>query len=194
MLGACLEHAWSIALRLIDLRTDLSRLGQRTALHCRRDPLPGKSTAAKHPNPFMPGWLDAEPVPRRPSAGSVGVTPNDDAHPEHMRFASHDQRPAEARVLLPAWWHLIIVLAAAPTRIASLGIPIGLEKRPVAPEVAARNGDISRRPARHKAALGLVVQHRDELGAMVGLAAQRLVRDDDRGSRHCGRRDAIEHI
>src|SRR5258706_2177226 len=85
MLGACLEHAWSIALRLIDLRTDLSRLGQRTALHCRRDPLPGKSTAAKHPNPFMPGWLDAEPVPRRPSAGSVGVTPNDDAHPEHMR-------------------------------------------------------------------------------------------------------------
>ena len=69
-------------LRLIDLRTDLSRLGQRTALHCRRDPLPGKSTAAKHPNPFMPGWLDAEPVPRRPSAGSVGVTPNDDAHPE----------------------------------------------------------------------------------------------------------------
>src|SRR5258705_9943676 len=54
-------------------------------LHCRRDPLPGKSTAAKHPNPFMPGWLDAEPVPRRPSAGSVGVTPNDDAHPEHMR-------------------------------------------------------------------------------------------------------------
>ena len=72
-------------MRLIDLRTDLSRLGQRTALHCRRDPLPGKSTAAKHPNPFMPGWLDAEPVPRRPSAGSVGVTPNDDAHPEHMR-------------------------------------------------------------------------------------------------------------
>src|SRR5258705_6950242 len=82
MLGACLEHAWSIALRLIDLRTDLSRLGQRTALHCRRDPLPGKSTAAKHPNPFMPAWLDAEPVPRPPSAGSVGVTPNGDAHPQ----------------------------------------------------------------------------------------------------------------
>src|SRR5258705_5113696 len=85
MLGACLEHAWSIAWRLIDLRTDLSRLGQRTELHCGRNPLPGKSTAAKHPNPFMPGWLDAEPVPRRPSAGSVGVTANDDAHPEHMR-------------------------------------------------------------------------------------------------------------
>src|SRR5258705_13968653 len=94
---------------------------------------------------------------------------------------AHPQRTcglrAACRVLLPAWLHLIIVLAAAPTRIASLGIPIGLEKRPVAPEVAARNGDISRRPARHKAALGLVVQHRDELGAMVGLAAQRLVRD-----------------
>jgi len=29
---------------------------------------------------------------------------------------------------------------------------------------------------------------------LVGLAAQRLVRDDDRGSQQCGRRDAIEHI
>jgi hypothetical protein len=36
--------------------------------------------------------------------------------------------------------------------------------------------------------------HVHELGAIVGLAAQRLVRDDDRGSRHYGRRDAVEHI
>src|SRR6266436_9702181 len=104
---------------------------------------------------------------------------------------------AACRILPPAPLHLIIVLAAAPTRNASLWVPIGLEKGPqavVAPEVAARNGDIGRRPARHKAALRLVVQHRDELGAIVGLAAQRLVGDDDRGSRQCGRRDAIEHI
>ena len=60
--------------------------------------------------------------------------------------------------------------------------------------VVARNGDNDRRPAHQKAALGLVVEHRDELGAIVGLAAQRLVRDDDRGSRQCSRRDAIEHI
>src|SRR5260370_1402043 len=72
-------------LRAMVRATELSRLGQRTTLHGWRDPLPGRWTAAKHPNPFMPGWLDAEPVPRRPSAGSVGVTPNDDAHPEHMR-------------------------------------------------------------------------------------------------------------
>src|SRR5262249_52375933 len=64
----------------------------------------------------------------------------------------------------------------------------------VAPVVAARNGEIDRGPAHQEAALGLVVEHRDELGAVVGLAAQRLVRDDDRGSRQCSRRDAIEHI
>src|SRR6266436_1638694 len=77
-----------------------------------------------------------------------------------------------------------------PPRLARLGVPIALEKGAeaiVTPDIAAQL-------ARHKAALGLVVQHRDELGAIVGLAAQRLVRDDDRGSRQCGRRDAIEHI
>src|SRR6266481_10124819 len=75
-------------------------------------------------------------------------------------------------------------LAAAPPRIARFGVPIALEKGAeaiVSPDIAARL-------ARHKAALGLVVQHRDELGAIVGLAAQRLVRDDDRGSRQCGPR------
>jgi len=64
----------------------------------------------------------------------------------------------------------------------------------VAPVVASRNADTDRRPAHQEAALGLVVEHRDELGVIVGLAAQRLVRDDDRGSRQCSRRDAIEHI
>jgi hypothetical protein len=64
----------------------------------------------------------------------------------------------------------------------------------VAPFVAARKGGIDRRPAHQEAALGLVVEHRNELGAVVGLAAQRLARDDDRGSRQCSRRDAIEHI
>ena len=66
------------------------------------------------------------------------------------------------------------------------------QKAVFAPVVAARNGDTNRRPAHQEAALGLVVEHRDELGAIVGLAAERLVRDDDRGSRQCSRRDAIE--
>src|SRR5580704_5442136 len=106
------------------------------------------------------------------------------------------QRPcglrAACRVLSPALSHLRIVQAAAPTRIAGLGVPIALEK--VTPDIADRSEGIRRRPARYKAALGLVVQHRDELGAIVGLAAQRLVLYDDRGSRQCSRRDAIEHI
>ena len=103
---------------------------------------------------------------------------------------------AACRMLPQAPLHRVIVLSAAPTLAAGPGVP-GLEKRPrvfVAPVVAAVNGDIIRRQARHEAALRLVVQHRDELGAIVGLAAQRLVRDDDRGSRHCGRRNTIEYI
>src|SRR6516225_7742163 len=78
------------------------------------------------------------------------------------------------RGLLPALLHRLIVLAGAPTRIGRLGVPIALEKESeavVAPAVAARNGDIDRRPAHQEAALGLVVEHRDELGAVVGLAA-----------------------
>src|SRR5258705_7786641 len=99
--------------------------------------------------------------------------------------------------LPPARLHLTIVLAAAPSRIDGLGSGIGLKKEAeafAAPGAAFRNVDIDRRPARYEAALRLVVQHRDELGAIVGLAAQWLVRDDDRGSRRCGRRDPIEHL
>jgi hypothetical protein len=99
-----------------------------------------------------------------------------------------------ADVLPPALLHRLIILAGARTRIGRLGVPIALEKEAeavVAPVVAARNGDIDRRPAPHEATLGLVsrngdidrrpahqetalrlvVEHRDELGAVVGLAA-----------------------
>src|SRR5438105_15730969 len=93
-------------------------------------------------------------------------------------IANDPERPsglrAACRVLPPALLHRLIVLAGARTRIARLGVPIALEKEAeavVAPVVAARNGDIDRRPARHETALGLVVQHRDELGAIVRLAA-----------------------
>src|SRR4029078_1449632 len=110
--------------------------------------------------------------------------------------------------LPPARWHLRIglsrrrvELAAAPAHIAGLvaglGLPTALEKRVeavVAPETAVLGEDIGRRPARHEAALRLVAQHRDELGAIVGLAAQRLVRNDDRRSRQWCRRDASQHL
>src|SRR5665213_4377283 len=98
--------------------------------------------------------------------------------------------------------HSTIVLAARPAGIASLGAPIALKKEPedavvsavVVPDVVARYEGFGRRFARYEAPLRLIAQHRDKLGAIVGLGAQRLVRDDDRGSRQCGRPDAVEHI
>src|SRR6516225_2820397 len=105
-------------------------------------------------------------------------------------YAARRGLRAACRVLPPALYRLI-VLAGARTPVGRLGVPIALEKKAeavVAPVVAARDDC---RPAHQEAALGLVVEHRDELGAVVGLAAQRLVRDDDRGSRQCSRRDAI---
>src|SRR5215813_5223011 len=91
----------------------------------------------------------------------------------------------------------IVLTAPPPTGIASLWAPIALKKEPeavVVPEVVARNEGLGRRLARYEATLGLIAQHRDKFGAIVGFGAQWLVRDDDRGSRQCGRRDAIEHI
>src|SRR6478609_7903025 len=79
-----------------------------------------------------------------------------------------------SRVLPPALLHRLIVLAGARTYSARLRVPIALEKEAeavVAPPVAARIGEIDAGPARHEAALGLVVQYRDEFGAIVGLAA-----------------------
>src|SRR4029453_9434076 len=92
------------------------------------------------------------------------------------------------RVLPPAPSHPMIVAAAR--RIAGLDVPIALEKREagVAPEVVARKVDAGARPARYKPALRLVAQHRDKFGAIVGLAAQRLRRDKNSGSRESGRR------
>src|SRR5450759_3623717 len=87
-------------------------------------------------------------------------------------------------------------IVAAPRRIASLDVPIapGKKEAGVAPEVVARKVAIGGRLARYKAALGLVAQHRDKFGAIVGLATQRLVRNDDRGARQGGLRDSIEHV
>src|SRR3984957_5647391 len=90
----------------------------------------------------------------------------------------------------------IIVLAAA---VLARRDPLGVRIAPVkgAEEVvqaAARDADIVRALAHREAALWLIVQHHDELRAIVSLAVQRLVRDDERGSRQCGRRDAIKHV
>jgi hypothetical protein len=73
---------------------------------------------------------------------------------------------------------IVPLIVAAPRR--SLEVPIPpVKKEVVVVPAVARNEGFGRRVARDEAALGLVVQHRDELGAIVGLGAQRLIRDDD---------------
>src|SRR5689334_5766767 len=65
----------------------------------------------------------------------------------------------------------------------------------VVPAIVVGNKHVGRSwLPRDEATLWLVVQDHDEFGAIVGLLAQRLVRDHDRGSRLRGRCDAIEHI
>src|SRR4029077_3717073 len=82
-----------------------------------------------------------------------------------------------------------------PTSLRTgLGVPAALEKPESVVAVWVGRRNIGRTLARDEAALRLVAQHRDELGAVVGFLAQRLVRDDDRGSRQRGRRDAVKHI
>src|ERR1700755_3603057 len=80
----------------------------------------------------------------------------------------------------PAPLHRTIVLAPAPLHVAVLVARIALEtgeEATVVRKVAA--GDAvtivhRRRLTRYKTALRLIAQHRDELGAIIGLAAQRL--------------------
>jgi hypothetical protein len=91
--------------------------------------------------------------------------------------------PRAASSLPPALSPLTVVLAAEPAR-----------KSVVVPGIAARDAYFGRGPAHCEAALWLVMQCHHKLRAIVSLAVQRLVRDDERGSRQCGGRDAIEHI
>src|SRR5262249_25463382 len=93
---------------------------------------------------------------------------------------------------------LIVLLPAAAARIGRLlrlWLRVRLEEREEAvgaPFVAGH--DSGRGLSGDEAALRLVAQHRNELGAVVGFLAQRLVGDDDRGSRQGTGRDAIEHL
>src|SRR5262249_58299157 len=93
----------------------------------------------------------------------------------------------------PALAALIVVLAALALIVVRAAAP-GAEAETVVVAMAPRDAGVGRGPAHREAALWLVVQRQDKLRAIVRLAVQRLVRDDDRGSRQCGRRDPIEHI
>ena len=98
---------------------------------------------------------------------------------------------AVCRVSLPALLHSTIAPAARPTGIASLGAPIALKKEPeaiVVPAVRTGSCRSQRRPrsrlARYEATLGLIAQHRNKLGAIVSLGAERMVETtiEDRGN------------
>src|SRR4249920_46566 len=98
----------------------------------------------------------------------------------HCAFpACHAACSRRAASSPPALWPLIIV--AAPGRI------VETPATPAEAEVVtARDAEIGRARAVDDAALRLVVQRNDELRAIVGLAVQRLVRNDERGPRQCG--------
>src|SRR5499427_9255006 len=91
-----------------------------------------------------------------------------------------------------ALWPLIIVPIVLPRIVVLAAAPGRIVETPAIPTKAAV--DIGRERAGDDAALRLVAQCHDELRAIVCLSVQRLVRNDERGPRHCGWRDAIEHI
>src|SRR5262245_11648617 len=94
--------------------------------------------------------------------------------------------PASARIIV-----LVTPIVAAPTVATA---PAVLEEAATAAAEVVARIDVVGRLARDEPALRLIAQHCNEFGAIVGLAAQRLVRDDDRGARQRGRRDTIEHL
>src|SRR5262245_29404668 len=89
----------------------------------------------------------------------------------------------------------LVVQAAARWRRAASAVPTAIEPEAVTGRsVLMRETDFGRSRACYEPALRLVAQRHHELGAIVGLFVQWLVRDDDRGSRQCSRRDAIENL
>src|SRR5262245_2871537 len=107
-------------------------------------------------------------------------------------------RPARGRTASskPALWPLVIVPIVLPRIVVLAAPPERIVETPATPAeaevVTAHDADIGRARAVDDAALRLVVQRNDELRAIIGLAVQRLVRNDERGPRQYGWRDAIE--
>src|SRR5258706_8851640 len=109
----------------------------------------------------------------------------------HCAFPScHAACSRRAASSPPALWRLIIVPIVLPRIVVLAAAPGRIVETPATP--AEAEADIGRARAVDDAALRLVVQRKDELRAIVGLAVQRLVRNDERGPRQCGWRDAIE--
>src|SRR5262245_17299456 len=95
----------------------------------------------------------------------------------------------------PALWPLIIVPIVLPRIVVLAAAPERIVETPAKAEVVtAHDTGIGRARTGDDAALRLIAQRNDELRAIIGLAVQRLVRNDERGPRQYGWRDAIEHI
>src|SRR5260370_21246432 len=106
--------------------------------HCQHMPtvMSWRMSASRQRSPFpqvrfLAGLRHADRPGRCPFPGE------DRKSPPSARIGTIDTERtcglrAAYRILPPAPLHLIIVLAAAPTRIASLGVPIGLETGPQA--------------------------------------------------------------
>jgi hypothetical protein len=177
----------------VDARHKAGHDGQTTCANIRRScayrliVVPGRSRSGRTRNLEIPGSRYARPgmtvsggMPHHPPLPRI-------PHQRDGRKTGHQQHGdvrATCRVLPPALLPLgiglalKIGLAAAPGRICGLGGRIGLEKEAeeaVALDATVRDEDIGRGRgfARYEAALRLIAQHRDELGAIVGLAAQR---------------------
>ena len=112
-----------------------------------------------------------------------------EGEPEKIEFYAACSRGAASSP--PALWALIIVPVVLPRIVVLAAAPGRVVETPAIREADA---GIGRARAGDEAALRLVVQRNDELRAIVGLAVQGLVRNDDRGPRQCGWRDAIEHL
>src|SRR5215475_3050823 len=96
----------------------------------------------------------------------------------------------------PALWPLIIVPIVLPRIVVLAAAPERIVETPATPAeaevVTARDADIGRAWAGDDAALRLVVQRNDELGAIIGLAVQRLVRNGDAVKRGLGDVPAVD--
>src|SRR5262249_52239584 len=134
----------------------------------------------------------------RDAAPKLGVLVRAAVRQKKTGRAVHAACSRRAASSKPALWPLIIVPIVLPRIVVLAAAPERIVETPATPAeaevVTAHDADIGRARAVDDAALRLVVQRNDELRAVIGLAVQRLVRNDERGPRQYGWRNAIEHI
>src|SRR6516162_9513595 len=167
-------------------------LHQNTNLGVRSSNLFGRANHAaksacygKKPSALRRGRFCARRMPGNAWAGRRDAMADDTPSPlnNHYAFpACHAACSRRAASSKPALWPLIIVPIVLPRIVVLAAAPERIVETPATPAevVTARDADIGRARAVDDAALRLVVQRNDELRAIIGLAVQRLVRNDER--------------